>query len=262
MKTPLKYYGGKTRIAKWIISHFPKHEVYVEPFAGGLSVYFAKGEPEEWGVRNEAINDLDDLVYNFFKQLRDNHRQLMRAIDLTLFCRTDFELCRNIVKGRIHADDLERARAFYFCCNAGYAAKRDGQLRYCPHPSRKEAVIFANKLKDIKLAKERLKKTFIEKRDAIDFIKKWDGKDTLFYIDPPYPGADQAYLHKYTIENFNTLLATLKKIKGKFILSCYERKGMKFLKKWNKVYKKTTCHVADAFHKGNRTECLVMNYKQ
>ena len=42
MKTVLKYPGAKNRIAGWICGYIPKHDVYVEPYAGSLAVLFNK----------------------------------------------------------------------------------------------------------------------------------------------------------------------------------------------------------------------------
>ena len=39
---PLKYHGGKTYLAKNLISLMPFHTHFVEVFCGGLSVLFAK----------------------------------------------------------------------------------------------------------------------------------------------------------------------------------------------------------------------------
>ncbi|MBV6573885.1 DNA adenine methylase, partial [Acinetobacter baumannii] len=81
----IRYHGGKFRLSDWIISFFPNHNVYVEPFGGGASVLLNK-EPS----RVEVYNDLDDDVVNFFKVLRNKElaKQLAEAIYLTPYSRT------------------------------------------------------------------------------------------------------------------------------------------------------------------------------
>lgn len=44
---PLKWHGGKSYLADWIISLMPKHLHYVEPYAGGLAVLLAKDPNDE-----------------------------------------------------------------------------------------------------------------------------------------------------------------------------------------------------------------------
>src|SRR5579871_5824996 len=60
----LRYYGSKWAIAPWVMSYFPVHKTYVEPFGGGASVLLQKPPSQ-----HEVLNDLDGEVINFFDQL-------------------------------------------------------------------------------------------------------------------------------------------------------------------------------------------------
>ena len=72
----------------------------------------------------------------------------------------------------------------------------------------------------------RIKKAQIECRDALKIICENDSKNTFFYVDPPYVGACQGHYDGYTQEDFDALITTLSKIKGRFLLSSYRNKSL------------------------------------
>ncbi len=74
MKCVLKYPGAKNRLASWICSYIPAHQVYLEPFFGSGAVFFNK-EP----AKIETINDLHGEVVNYFKVIRDKPEQVSAA---------------------------------------------------------------------------------------------------------------------------------------------------------------------------------------
>lgn len=65
MHSVIRYPGSKARLADWIISHFPEHRSYLEPFFGSGAVLFRK-------MRSpiETVNDLDGDVINLFECIR------------------------------------------------------------------------------------------------------------------------------------------------------------------------------------------------
>ena len=86
MKAILKYPGSKWRIADWVISFFPEHHSYLEPFFGSGATFFQK-KPSNI----ETINDLDGGVVNFFEWVRRDPERLARAVYLTPYSRQVYD---------------------------------------------------------------------------------------------------------------------------------------------------------------------------
>ena len=107
----LRYHGGKWKIAPWIISHFPEHGVYVEPFGGAASVLLRK--PRSY---SEVYNDLDRTVVNVFRVLRDSAMAtaLQRSLEITPFSREEYEAAYEPTD-----DPIESARRMIFRSVAG-----------------------------------------------------------------------------------------------------------------------------------------------
>ena len=91
MRGPLAYIGGKRAIAKAIIAVLPKHITYVEPFAGGAQVFFAK-EPS----KVEVLNDLDFELINFYRVAQVHYEELIRYMRFTIVSRRYYELLKAI----------------------------------------------------------------------------------------------------------------------------------------------------------------------
>ncbi len=79
MKAIVKYPGSKWSLASWIISFFPEHHSYLEPFFGSGAVLFNKPRSHI-----ETVNDLAGNVVNLFDVLM---RRWTGAISRERLCR-------------------------------------------------------------------------------------------------------------------------------------------------------------------------------
>lgn len=221
-RPPVRYYGGKFRIAPWIIQHFPPHVAYFEPFAGGASVLFRK-EPSKY----EIINDRNGDVVNFFDVLRADADALIRAIQLTPYSREEHKRAYRREPG---LDQLERARRFYVRSRMSFGSG-EGQYntgwRFQVHNKRGTSTVEEwNTVDHLWAAAARLKLVQIENDDAFRAIKRFDGPDTLMYIDPPYPFStrydhERAYSHEMSDNDHRALADLLRSVQGMVIISGY-----------------------------------------
>ena len=112
-----------------------------------------------------------------------------------------------------------------------------------------------------------MKNVQIECDDALKVIQRFDSDNTLFYLDPPYLGADQGHYKGWTEDNETELLKLLEKIKGKFLMSSYPSDILtryRELNNWN--YKDIPGYVRmnnKSGQKAHKTkiECLTWNYE-
>ena len=187
----LRYYGGKWKIAHWIIQFFPPHVNYVEPCGGAMSVLLQK-EP----ARLETCNDIDDRVVNFFEVLRSREDELLRLIRLTPWSRRELENAKE------PADDpVEDARRFFVACWQSFS-KHGGSWRSM-YDFTKRPRAAASDIRDIEhlhLVADRLGSVQFENKDALDVIQQYDTPDTLIYFDPPYLSSVRVNHNYYAYE--------------------------------------------------------------
>lgn len=188
-----RYYGGKWRLGKWIVSFFPPHESYLEPCVGVASVLFHKLRS-----KCETINDLSGDVCNFLRALRDQEKELIRAIDWTPWAREEYQLHHEPTD-----DPVERARRFWVGCSmsiGGMPFTTSGWrtvTQTMPGQIMAMTDLTADYLYPIA---RRLKGVQIENLDALEIIPRYDREGGLIYFDPPYPRSTRSSGHKYIEE--------------------------------------------------------------
>jgi DNA adenine methylase len=220
MKPAVSHYGGKQRMARNIVPLLPKHTVYVEPFAGGAAVFFAKPWPDAGNNNHyrEVLNDKCGDLINFYRVLQDEEKtaKLLRRLYFTPYSR---EICAE--RKQEPSDDVDRAAKYYCDLSWSFSNKRGGGWGASVY-SRNSSATHLSRVADLWECAERLRGVAIEHDDALSVIKRWDSPQTLFYCDPPYPGAEQGHYSGYTQEDFARLCDVLDTCSGSFVLSCYD----------------------------------------
>lgn len=222
----LRYHGGKWRIAPWIFSQFPPHQIYCEPFGGGGSVLLRKPRSAE-----EVYNDLDGEVVNLFRVARDRGGELVQAIELTPYSREEFNSSFTPTKNAV-----ERARRTLLRSFGGFGGnltrpnrdatpQRTGFRASTANGHNGQG--YAGEWRDFPQALrriiDRLRGVIIENRPACEVMLAHDSPATLHYVDPPYVhstrgfdcgGTHRGYRFEMSDAEHRELAAVLNALRG------------------------------------------------
>ena len=258
------WYGGKFSHLDWLLPLLPECHHYCEPFAGSGAVLLNRVPSPV-----ETYNDIDGEVVNFFRVLRDQHEELIRAIALTPFSREEYYRAIHTTND---VSDVERARCFYIKARqtrTGLAQTASlGRWANCKNTSRAGMSGVVSRwlggvgaLDDIA---QRLMRVQIENRPAVDVIQLYDSPTTLFYCDPPYLHATRGDVKSYGFEmdeeQHREFAEVVNACSGMVAVSGYEHPLMDKLFGPGKWFKTLGARKTIHSTKGTRQEVLWTNY--
>ena len=229
--TPVRVMGGKGKHINRLLRVVPEHRVYVEPFCGGASLFFAKrGAPV-----GSILNDNHGEIHNCLYQLKHNPDPLRRMLVDGLNSARAYELCGVIHEHPALFSPLQRAWARLFaavsCWMGGFNIDFDFNLSPKWIKFKKVNDRFSVNAAVV----EKIKRAAIMQRDARWVVYRYRHHLGAFlFIDPPYLQDGKAtesghYKGAFGWDDQADLLRLLgePECQAKWLLTCYENAGVR-----------------------------------
>jgi DNA adenine methylase len=238
MKAPISRMGGKSLLSKRIVEEIPEHTIYCEPFVGGGSVFFRKGESA--GIR-EIINDKDPDIAFIFRELKDNNEFIQNNIQRVI-TKANFHSFKNkpdiLSKIQVNKTSfLSHGKSF----KGGDNTIVNIKMNFTPYAVR-------------------LKNTFITNLDFRQVILDHDSPTTFFYLDPPYEKKTKNGDYPDWVDP-NEVFDALQGIQGKFLLSYNDSPNIRqIFQQYTIIELQTTYQNTTALPKRTANELLIKNF--
>lgn len=278
MKSSVKYHGGKSYLASWIISKMPKRklfDLYREPFFGGGSVLFKLNGN---GI-SEVVNDIDENLTRFWMvlQSKEMFTDFKRMLKTTPFSEVSWIIANEIltdhaskIESPVDLKDIWLAWAFFVKFRMSRQALGKDfatHTRRIRRGMNENVSAWWSAVDGLDEAMERLKRVEIRNMDFRKFIPKFDDARAIFYCDPPYlhstRNTTSDYHHEMNIQDHTDLLDLLSELKGKFLLSGYKSILYSRIAKrygWNRHEKSIDNKASSRKTKKQKIECLWTNF--
>ncbi|MGV3581927.1 MAG: DNA adenine methylase [Methylophilus sp.] len=253
-KSPLAWVGGKSKLTSTIIPLIPKHTCYAEVFAGAAWVLFRK-EPS----KVEVINDINGDLVTLYRVIQNHLEEFIRYFKWCLVSRDEWDRLQRVDESTL--TDIQRAARFYYLVKNAFGAKIVGQC-YGVANSSKPRLNLLRLEEDLSDAHLRLSRVNIENLPYHELIRRYDGKDVFFYIDPPYWNCEADYgKGLFDKADFERLRDVLSVAKGQWLISINNVSQIRTLFDGHHIKEVKTSYSINMEQSKPITELLIANYK-
>jgi len=208
INSPFRYPGGKFYARKLILEYVLDRPVYVEPFAGGGSIFFAKEK-----ARVNWLNDIDEELVNCYLVIRDRPYELIDKLAGEPATKERHTYYKNHYQPQ---SDLERATRWFYLNRTSYSGIMKPESCYWGY-GEKYSMRPENWPRNILRTSQKLQNV---KLTSWDFERvMWEIPNNAFvFVDPPYYSArqDNFYTHHFTQEDHFRLKNTLRANSDRF----------------------------------------------
>ena len=264
-ETPLRYPGGKTQLAPFVIDLLRANRllggIYAEPFAGGAGLAWrlllAGHVSEVW------LNDIDPAIFQFWNSVLNQTDDLCELIVTTPVNMAEWHRQREIMDGR-HADPLKLGFATLFLnrtnrsgiINVGVIGGKDQTGNY-KLDCRFNRVDLIEKIRRIASYRDVVTLTRL---DAMLCIPKWAKempKRGLMNIDPPYFAKGQSlYTNFYTGSDHKALSVMIRRLSCPWLLTYDDVEDIELLYQGLPTYRKGLTYYAQVKRRANELVVL------
>jgi DNA adenine methylase len=207
----IPWIGGKRRLVDRILPYFPAHSCYVEPFAGGAAVLFAR----QVAADVEVLNDINGDLINLYRVVQHHLEEFVRQFKWALSSRQVFKWLQQTRAETL--TDIQRAARFYYLQQNAFGGRVDGQS-FGTATTTPPGLNLLRLEESLSAAHLRLASVYIENLGWEACVTRYDRPHTLFYMDPPY-WQTEGYGVDFPFSEYERLAALLPRLQGRAIIS-------------------------------------------
>ncbi len=190
IKSPLRYPGGKSRVAEKLTLLFSPFEEYREPFVGGGSVFFAL--KQKFPDKKFWINDIYTDLANFWRQNQINSEAVLNQIrEWKLECRDGKKLFYFLRENKNSFDEVKQAAAFFVFNRVTFSGTTEAGGYSLQAFEKRFTDSSIERLSKITRILQNVKITNLDYEKVI----KTGGENVFLFLDPPYFSATNSALY-------------------------------------------------------------------